>query len=186
MNEKIPTIDFSKCAGAKNPYGSPRGKLAHANLLAEIEKLGHVNVVGVSFRGLEGADVSFLREALVYAIKRYRKEISFFVSDLPDEDIVANLQAAAISGGEQVTYWSDEGCRFLGPEPSTSSKLLLDFIATHRSSTTANVAEALSISVQNASTRLKRLYEEGYVMRVEETAESGGREYVYKVAGFSA
>jgi len=186
MNEKIPTIDFSKCAGVKNPYGSPRGKLAHDKLLSEIEKIGKVDVIGVSFLGLEGADVSFLREALVYVIKRYRKEIFFFVTDLPDEDIVANLQAAAVSGGEQVTYWSGNECRFLGSEQSTSSKLLLDLIATHRSSTTANVAEALNISVQNASTRLKRLYEEGYVMRIEETAESGGREFVYKVAGASA
>lgn len=186
MNEKIPTIDFSKCTRAKNPYGSPSGKIAHANLLAEIENLGKVNVVGISFRGLDGADVSFLREALVYAIKRYKNEISFFVIDLPDEDIVANLQAAALSGGQPVTYWSNNECRFLGLEPSSSSRTLLDFIAAHHSSTTAKVAEALSISVQNASTRLKRLYEEGYVMRIEETAETGGREFVYRVAGASA
>lgn len=186
MNQKIPTIDFSKCAGQKNPYGSPRGKLAHDSLLSEIEKIGKVDVISISFRGLEGADVSFLREALVYVIKRYKKEIFFYVTDLPDEDIVANLQAAAVSGGEQVTYWSGNECRFLGPEQSTSSKILLDLIAAHRSSTTADVAEALNISVQNASTRLKRLYEEGYLMRIEETAESGGREFVYKVAGAPA
>ncbi|WP_122501792.1 winged helix-turn-helix domain-containing protein [Pseudomonas viridiflava] len=185
MNEKIPTIDFSKCAGAKNPYGSASGKLAHAKLLAEIENLGKVNVIGVSFGGLDGADVSFLREALVYVIKRFKNEIAFYVTDLPDEDIVANLQAAAESGGQPVTYWSDDKCRFLGLEQSSSSRTLLDFIASEHSSTTSKVAEALAISVQNASTRLKRLYEEGYVMRIEETAETGGREYVYRVAGGS-
>ncbi len=59
-------------------------------------------------------------------------------------------------------------------------------VISHRSTTTAKVAEELNISVQNASTRLKRLAEEGFLLRVEEAADTGGKEFVYQVVGKSA
>jgi len=38
----------------------------------------------------------------------------------------------------------------------------------------------LGISVQNASTRLKKLVSQGYILRSEEVAESGGIEFIYQ------
>ncbi len=55
----------------------------------------------------------------------------------------------------------------------------------NHSVTTTQVAQALEMSVQNASTRLKRLSEEGFITRVEMSAGSGGKEFVYKVIGNS-
>ncbi|KPC06070.1 Uncharacterized protein AC500_2039 [Pseudomonas amygdali pv. lachrymans] len=48
------------------------------------------------------------------------------------------------------------------------------------------MAETLEISVPNASTKLKKLLDQGYILRAEETAESGGIEYVYHAIGESA
>ena len=45
-----------------------------------------------------------------------------------------------------------------------------------------SLAAKLLITVQSASGRLKALYEKDYLIRTEVTAESGGIEYVYKVA----
>ncbi|MCY1555668.1 hypothetical protein D9M68_923470 [compost metagenome] len=45
---------------------------------------------------------------------------------------------------------------------------------------TAQVAADLGISVPNASTRLKALVTQGYLIRVEEGAASGGNEYKYQ------
>lgn len=39
-----------------------------------------------------------------------------------------------------------------------------------------------SVSVQHASTVLKKLYKKGYLKRTNQSAESGGDEYVYRVA----
>ena len=40
--------------------------------------------------------------------------------------------------------------------------------------------KGLKLSVQNASTRLKKLVNEGLILREEESAASGGKEFVYK------
>jgi len=37
------------------------------------------------------------------------------------------------------------------------------------------------ISIQNASAKLKKLYNSGYLSRSEETAESGGIEFIYYI-----
>ena len=44
---------------------------------------------------------------------------------------------------------------------------------------TSQVAGDLGLSVQNASTRLKNLVSQGYLMRMEDVADSGGIEFKY-------
>ena len=75
--------------------------------------------------------------------------------------------------------WCGQDYTILGPQPSASNLTLLEIVLSKQSVTTAQVAVDLDISVQNASTKLKKLVEEGYIMRREEVAESGGIEYVY-------
>ena len=41
----------------------------------------------------------------------------------------------------------------------------------------------MDLSVQNASSKLKKLVDEGYILRSEETAETGGIEFVYVIIG---
>ncbi|QXZ13538.1 winged helix-turn-helix transcriptional regulator [Pseudomonas sp. AO-1] len=186
MNEKTYIIALRDFTDEINPYGTFRGKQTYARLLEYIDKYKDASIIGVSFSNLEGADTSFLRESLIYIIKRYSKQITFFAFDFLDEDIFENLKSAAISGKERLTCWVGSQCRFAGQEPTAASKPLLELVISHRSTTTAKVAEELSISVQNASTRLKRLAEEGFLMRVEEAAETGGKEFIYQVVGKSA
>ncbi len=187
MNEKsyiIALCDFTD--GSSNPYGTTRGRKARAQLLEHIAKLVEVKTIGISLKGIDGADVSFLRESLIFTFKQYAKKISFYIFDLTDEDIIANLEGAAIIGDFRVTCWVNDTCRFVGPEPSPSSLPLLKVVLSNRSVTTTQVAQALEMSVQNASTRLKRLSEEGFITRVEMSAGSGGKEFIYKVIGNSA
>jgi len=186
MNEKNYIIALRDFTEESNPYGTSRGKQTYARLLDHIDKLKDVSIIGISFSRLEGADISFLRESLIYTIKRYSKKITFFAFNFQDEDIFANLDGAAMSGEEHLTCWVGNQCEFVGPKPTAASKVLLDMVITHRSTTTAKAAEELNISVQNASTRLKRLAEEGFLLRVEEAADTGGKEFIYQVIGESA
>lgn len=187
MNEKTYIIDLRDFTdGSSNPYGTIRGRKAHAKLLEHIASLVGIKTIGISLKKIDGADVSFLRESLIFTFKQYSKKISFFICDLVDEDIIANLEGAAISGEFRVTCWVNGICRFVGPEPSPSSLPLLNVVMSKRSVTTTQVAQALEMSVQNASTRLKRLSDEGFITRVEMAADSGGKEFIYKVIGASA
>jgi hypothetical protein len=186
MNENIHIIEIRNFTEESNPYGTSRGRETYIKLLAHIDKEQKAPIIGFSFSGLSSVDMSFLRESLIYTIKRYSKEKTFFAFNFPSEDMFINLDGAAVSGEQHLTCWVNHQCRFAGPKPTASSKALLDMVVSHRSTTTALVAEELKISVQNASTRLKRLAEEGFLLRVEEAADSGGKEFVYQVVGESA
>ena len=186
MKQKTHTLDLRKYTDGPNPYGTSRGRRAHSLLIEGIDAFHGAAEVGISLAGIEAADVSFFRECLIYAVKRYSKQIAIYVFDLADEDLVANLHGAAISGEQPLTCWVNGKCRYVGPEPSSSGQAMLDFVIAKRETTTAEAASALDISVQNASTRLKRLADEGFLLRVEETADSGGKEFVYRVIGKSA
>ncbi|SEM92828.1 winged helix-turn-helix transcriptional regulator [Pseudomonas sp. ok266] len=185
MNEKTYIIALRDFTEESNPYGTSRGRETYTKLLNRIDKIKDASTIGISFSELAAADISFLRESLIYTVKRYSKEITFFAFNFQDEDIFANLDGAAVSAEQHLTCWVNGQCRFAGPRPTASSKALLDMVISHRSTTTAKVAEELNISVQNASTRLKRLAEEGFLLRVEEAADTGGKEFVYQVAGKS-
>lgn len=56
---------------------------------------------------------------------------------------------------------------------------IIHFVRKERKATAAQVADEFGISIQNASTSLKRLYEKGYLSRGELTHETGGIEYSY-------
>lgn len=183
MKQKNYTLNLRQYADESNPYGTSRGRKAHGLLVRDIDVLHGASVVGISLVDIEAADVSFFRESIIYTVKRYSKQIAFYVFDITDEDLLSNLHGAAISGDQSLTCWVGHECRFVGPEPSASSKALLDFVVEHRETTTAKAASALDISVQNASTRLKRLADDGFLLRSEESADSGGKEFVYKVIG---
>ncbi len=186
MNEKTYTLTLLDFTERSTPYGSAMGRDTHAKLLNHIDNLHGISVIGISFAGMATADGTFLRESLIYTIKRYSKEIFFFVFDIPDDDMFSNIKTAAINGNQQLTCWLDDACQIVGPETSASNKALLELVVNHRFTTTSKAAEELNISVQNASTRLKRLSEEGFLMRTEEAADTGGKEFIYQVIGKSA
>lgn len=97
-----------------------------------------------------------------------------------------NWSYAAQAKEIPLTVWAEDGYQVIGPEISSSTKELLDCVLPRRAVTAAKVAEALNISVANASTKLKKLKDQGFILRAEETAESGGIEYVYRAIGESA
>jgi hypothetical protein len=186
MKQKFYTLDLRKYTDTSNPYGTIRGRIAHTQLINAIDGLPGASEIGISLANIEGADVSFFRECVIYAVKRYIKQISFYICDVTDEDILSNLHGAAMLCDQPLTCWVNGKCRFVGPEPSESSKAMLDYVIAKHETTTADAAAALDISVQNASTRFKRLTDDGFLLRVEVTAPSGGKEFLYRSIGKSA
>jgi DNA-binding MarR family transcriptional regulator len=55
----------------------------------------------------------------------------------------------------------------------------LRYIGSKKGAMTYQIAKDFGISIQSASTRLKRLYATGYLTRNQLTAEAGGIEYIY-------
>ncbi|MNF90150.1 hypothetical protein D3C84_727040 [compost metagenome] len=120
---------------------------------------------------------------MIAVAKLFRGERGFFLKDVKSRDLLDNWSYAAQAKEIPLTVWAGDGYHIIGPEISPSMKELLDCVLSQRSVTAAKVAEALKISVPNASTKLKKLKDQGYILRAEETAESGGIEYIYLAIG---
>tara|TARA_Y100001936_G_C15707369_1_gene474144 strand:- start:158 stop:439 length:282 start_codon:yes stop_codon:yes gene_type:complete len=60
--------------------------------------------------------------------------------------------------------------------------LLLNFVLEHSEVRPAMVAKLKGSSINNASTKLKKLFDQGYLQRREITNEAGGIEYLYSVS----
>jgi len=56
---------------------------------------------------------------------------------------------------------------------------ILGYVRRTHGVSSKDVADVYGVSVQNASTTLKRLLEKGYLKRVEILATTGGLEYIY-------
>lgn len=179
MNQKSITlnlIDFT--SGEAQPYGNTLGRETFNKFINHLDTLPKAYVVAISI-GDVSADSSFMREAVISVVKHYRGEKYFYIQDLKDPDVRDNCHYAAEAKKQPIVAWSGRDYTILGPQPSASNLALLEVVLSKLSVTTAQVAVDLDISVQNASTKLKKLVEEGYIMRREEVAESGGIEYVY-------
>lgn len=185
MKQKIMHITFIEFSLEPNPYGTIRGKQTYERLVNFIES-SQASTLGISFKEICGADSSYLRESLISVVKKFKDERAIFIQDLVDPDIIYNLKLAANAKNQPIVNWVGSRCEILGPQPSSSNQALLDLVIDNRSVTTSKASSVLDISVQNASTKLKKLFEEGYVCRTEEAAETGGKEFVYHAIGKSA
>lgn len=59
---------------------------------------------------------------------------------------------------------------------------LLEFIKIKNEVRPIHIAEFKNANVNNASTKLKRLFSQGYLQRQEISNETGGKEYLYSLA----
>jgi len=76
--------------------------------------------------------------------------------------------------------WQGEEGRAIGLNPSQGNASALNF-ALKREVTRATefVSATPGMTIANASTKFKQLWEQGFLLRRENVAESGGVEFVY-------
>ncbi len=163
-----------------NPWGSSQGKKTFEKLHAVISSVDD-GLIEISMRGLESIDPSFFRESVVTLAWNFRGQKCFYVSDASNSDIKDNCSLGCLKHKMPMILVDNGSKSFIGPEISEPTKKLLDYVIANGEVTTPNLARDLKLSVQNASTRLKRLASEGYLVRKNEGSKTGGREYIYTV-----
>lgn len=165
----------------KNPdvWGNAKGKEVGALLQNFIQGHPATDVFKVSFEGIERTDASFSREAVVEIASRFRTKHALAIVDLDDDDLIENLEVAAVKKEQPLFMWQDDSWKLLGPSPTRGNMDLLNHILTVAETTASMAASALDLKLTNASTKLKQLWEGGYIMRREEMAPTGGIEYIY-------
>ena len=104
--------------------------------------------------------------------------------DLADPDVKENYEAAATRKAQPLVVWTGGTATVIGAQPSQGTREALEF-ALQRPNTRATefASEKPGMTIANASMKFKQLWENGFLLREESTADTGGVEYVYSRIG---
>lgn len=163
VNQNIQTISLRIYITGGPVWGQAAGTRIAGKLRPVIDT--KADLVRISLATARGIDVNFAAEALVGVIAAYRGQVAICLVDVDDADVRANVAAAALREGVPVTAWSGVAAEVLGPWPSRARAEALALVLGRGKARAPDIAAGLGISVSNASSRLKDLFEQGYLAR---------------------
>ena len=164
-------------------YRRAEGREVAEKLVSALEAAPELRLVRLSIEGVELVGSSFASEAIVEVIKRYRQVKGICLVDLSDSEIRSDIDMAAGRVGVPITVWNEKQVEVIGLKPSAGSREALEYALSRSEVRTASFAEKAGISIANASTKFKQLWEQGFLMRTESAADSGGVEFLYRRIG---
>lgn len=172
-------------AGNRHPFGNNQGRDVFKKLRDVVDSHPSENIFEISLEGILATDSSFPRECVISLAKQLRGEKWFYLTHFSTIDLVDNWDYGAKAKQQPLIIWTNGKPKVIGPDLKSSTQELLFFVLKRGCVSAADVAKGLNISVPNASTRLKRLVNEGLILRSEESALTGGIEYIYSSAKHS-
>jgi hypothetical protein len=164
---------------ADRGWGSAEGRQVNVALLTHVHDNPQETVFRISLEGVRQTDTSFARESVILLGKRFIGQRGFCLTDVTDEDVLDNWDAVARKEEYPLLVWNGNCPRLIGKQPSEGLKAIFNFVLSVEGTTTSEAAEHLKISVPNASTKLKQLAVEGFILRRERVAPTGGIEFEY-------
>ena len=181
MNQNPNLINLLEITDGNNhPFGNVQGKEAFRKLSDYIVSHPTYSIFEISLAGIIATDASFPRESVISIAKLYRESKGFYLTNVQNQDTLDNWDYAAAAKEQPLIFWDGDTYKILGSTLTASTKGLVDYVLTKGPILASQLAADLGLSVQNASTRLKKVVEEGYILRMEAVAESGGIEYIYQ------
>jgi hypothetical protein len=160
-------------------WGRVQGRAVYQRLLDFVESMSGVMVFKVSMAGIRRVDISFASETVVELARRFRGSKGFCIIDLKDADLIENWEAAALKKEQPLLVWEDGNARVIGAEPSQGNREALAFALQRPAVRAAEFSETAGITIANASTKFNQLWKQGFLLRRESTADSGGVEFIY-------
>ena len=180
MNQNSVDVKLRDFTRSERPFGNVEGKEVFRKLAEVVEQNPRAQIFGISLKGIKATDASFPRESVVALAKHFRGERGVYLTGLADRDLIDNWTYAARFKDQPLVIWHGSEFEVIGPELNAPTRTLVDYVLQKRSVLASQAAADLDLSVQNASTRLKNLVTAGYLLRIEDVAESGGIEFKYK------
>lgn len=180
MNENCKTIKLRDHMDSPEGWGRAQGREVYGKLIDFVETNPGVTIFKISLEGVKRVDFSFASETLIELARRYRGRKGFYFEAPIDPDMVENLDAAAEKKSQPLMVWDKYECRIIGINPSQGTAGALNFALQRKSARAAGfISENPKVSISNASMKFKQLWQQGFLLRLENISESGGVEYVY-------
>lgn len=184
MNEDTIVLPLRDFMDRSEGWGRSEGRNVYQRMLDFVESSPGTIVFKISMKDVKRIDISFASETIVELARRYRGAKGFCLIDLIDEDLVENLDAAAAKKEQPIMLWRGKSARPIGIEPSQGNREAFEFALGRAQSRAAEFAsEKKAMSIANASMKFKQLWEQGFLLRREAAAESGGVEFIYHRIG---
>lgn len=181
MNENSPVIRLAQFMdGSDEGWGREQGRAVYSRLLEFVESQPGVLVFKISLEGVRRIDISFASETVVELAKRFRGMKGFCFVDLVDPDMWENWEAAAVRKEQPIMLRTGATLRVLGPQPNQGLADALQFALKRAQTRAAEFADSVpKMSIANASSKFKQLWQMGFLLRQELSANSGGIEFSY-------
>jgi hypothetical protein len=184
FNEGVRVLAFREFMNRPEGWGRDQGREVYQRILRFVEDSPGTIIFKVSMKGVHRLDISFASETVVELARRYRGSKGFCLVDLTDRDLIENLDAAAEKKGQPLVLWHGKSAHLIGPEPSEGAREAFQFAMARPQSRATEFATAKKgMSIANASMKFKQLWEQGFLLRRESTADTGGVEFVYQRIG---
>lgn len=151
----------------------------YQRLLGFVESHPGTVVFKISMKEVRRIDMSFASETIVELARRYRRAKGFCLIDLTDRDMIENIDAAGEKKEQPMLVWGEKSADLIGPEPSEGTRQAFEFAMGRPQARAAEFAAEKGVSIANASMKFKQLWEQGFLLRRESTADTGGVEFVY-------
>jgi hypothetical protein len=180
MNEKSITIKLRNFMDSPEGWGRNQGREVYQKLIDFVEDNPGTMIFKVSLDQVHRVDISFASETIVELARRYRGKKGFCLIDLTDQDMVENWDAAAERKAQPIMIWEWKNGRTIGMSPTQGSLGAFKFALERERTRAAEFAATIpDMAIANASMKFKQLWEQGFLLRREDVAESGGIEFTY-------
>ena len=160
-------------------WGRRQGREVFQRLLEFVEENAATAVFRISVKDVQRMDISFASEAIIELARRFRRTKGFCLIDLMDTDLLENVDAACWKKNQPMIVVMPRSVDLLGTKPSQGTREAFEFAMSRQRVRATEFAAHKGIPVANSSMKYKQLWEQGFLLRCESTADSGGVEYVY-------
>ncbi len=160
-------------------WGRQQGRTVYQRLLQFVEENPGSVIFLISLTGVQRMDISFASEAIVELVLRFRRSKGFSIIDPVNADLTENIDAACLKKNQPITVLENQQIKMIGPKPSEGTREALEFVMDRPYARASDLATEGGVSLNNASMKLKKLWDQGFLLRQEKASDSGGVEFIY-------
>jgi hypothetical protein len=160
-------------------WGRSQGRQVYQRLLQFVEDNPGTVIFQISMKGVKRIDISFASETIIELARRFRRTKGFCLIDLTDPDMVENIDAAGEKKEQPMLVWAGKSAELVGMKPKEGTREAFQFAMGRSQTRASEFAVQKNLSIANASMKFKQLWEQGFLLRRESAADTGGVEFVY-------
>jgi hypothetical protein len=179
MNEISQMLDLRTFMDSPEGWGRNQGRDVYQRLLRFVEDNPGTVVFQISMKEVRRVDISFASETIVELARRYRRNKGFCIADLADPDMIENIDAAGEKKEQPILVWRGKSAELVGMKPAEGIREAFQFAMGRPRCRASEFAAHKNLTIANASSKFKQLWTQGFLLRQESTADTGGVEFVY-------